>query len=241
MDLTVLIPIHNEETKLSSQLDAFLESFDCKGGFEVILCENGSTDSTLKMAMDAAAKYPEVEVVVSPRTGIGRALKNGFSHAKGDRIFVTGLDFPFGFAALADSLSVFENGKIIINSKFHSNSKIIVPIGRLVISLVYRLMLFILFGTKIRDPQGSFLVGREEANSILKYCSSQSSFFETQFIIYGQLLGSRIEELPVEFVSPVRSSRFNIPREIIKVTLDIIKELPIFYTNKFKFFFGQLV
>lgn len=238
MDLSVVIPVHNEESKLNSQLVSFMENFDYKGDFEIVLCENGSTDSTLELAKKMAQINPNIKVVVSPQVGIGRALSLGFNCARGDRIFVTGLDFPFGFSALTTSLSNFEKGKITINSKFHNDSTTKIPIQRRIISFVYRLLLFLLFGSKTRDPQGSFLVGREEASMILRYCPSPSSFFETQFILYGKLLGYKIEELPVNFVTPIRHSRFNIPKEIVMVTLDVLREVPIYYLNKYRIIRG---
>ena len=42
--------------------------------FEVIVCENGSTDGTLALARDLADKYPEVVVEHLARADYGAAL-----------------------------------------------------------------------------------------------------------------------------------------------------------------------
>ena len=81
MNISIIIPVLNEEKKLSNTL-ADLKSFR-HSGHEVIVVDGGSTDNSLKLAREAAAHEVNYSVIVSEP---GRALQinNGAAIATGD-------------------------------------------------------------------------------------------------------------------------------------------------------------
>ncbi len=70
MKISIIIPVLNEEKKLSKTL-SYLQSFR-HSGHEVIVVDGGSTDNSLKLAREAAAHEVIDSVVVSEP---GRALQ----------------------------------------------------------------------------------------------------------------------------------------------------------------------
>ncbi len=83
--LSIIIPAHNEESRLPRSLEqvfAFLE----KQGYlsEVVVVENGSTDRTLEMAQDYASRHPNLRVLHEPGRGKGLAVRRGMLEARGE-------------------------------------------------------------------------------------------------------------------------------------------------------------
>ncbi|MAE51622.1 MAG: glycosyltransferase [Micavibrio sp.] len=95
MDLSVVIPCYNEEeslTELHRRVLAACKSAPVKT-FEIILVNDGSTDSTLSIMTTLCDKDPHVVIVnLSRNHGHQLALSAGLGEAQGDYIFVLDAD-----------------------------------------------------------------------------------------------------------------------------------------------------
>jgi dolichyl-phosphate beta-glucosyltransferase len=90
--LSIIIPAHNEENRLPDTLEQILSYLDEQNfTSEVIVVENGSTDSTLATAKKFAEKHERVRVIQSER-GKGAAVKQGMLEAKGEYRFMCDAD-----------------------------------------------------------------------------------------------------------------------------------------------------
>ena len=73
--LSVIVPFFNEEKTLSSALDDVLTNLN---PYEIILVNDGSTDSSLKIAKQYEIKYKNIVVLNSHQNqGKGAAIRNG--------------------------------------------------------------------------------------------------------------------------------------------------------------------
>ncbi|HUN69649.1 MAG TPA: glycosyltransferase, partial [Burkholderiales bacterium] len=75
MRLSIVVPAFNEERLLASTLEsikAAAKVFDAAGGWELIVCDNNSTDATAEIARAAGA-----QVVFEPHNQISRARNRG--------------------------------------------------------------------------------------------------------------------------------------------------------------------
>ena len=83
MKISIIIPAYNEEKLIGGTLAKIAtacRTFDEQGcGYEVIVCDNNSTDRTAQLARDAGAS-----VVFEPVNQIGRARNCGAAAATGD-------------------------------------------------------------------------------------------------------------------------------------------------------------
>jgi len=98
--VSVVIPAHNEEAYLTPAVERVVEAMQARDyPFEIIVCENGSTDLTTSAATDLARRHPEtVKVLSLPEPDYGRALCAGFRAASGDLVVnfdVDLVDFDF--------------------------------------------------------------------------------------------------------------------------------------------------
>lgn len=90
MDLSVVIPVYNEEESVKFLFDAVTKAlFDLKRPYEIILVDDGSKDDTYKIAVSLAKSDSRLKVVKLKRNyGQTTALHVGFQNAKG-KVIVT--------------------------------------------------------------------------------------------------------------------------------------------------------
>jgi glycosyltransferase involved in cell wall biosynthesis len=86
VDLSVVVPVHDGAATLGEQLDALLAQ-EWDGTWEVVVVDNRSTDGTVSLVREYAARDPRVRLVDAlDRQGPSYARNIGFEAAKSDRI-----------------------------------------------------------------------------------------------------------------------------------------------------------
>lgn len=94
MDISVVIPLYNEEESLP-ELTAWIERVMSENGFsyEIIFVNDGSTDSSRRVIAELAARNPAIHGVSFARNyGKSPALNTGFQRAKGDVVITMDAD-----------------------------------------------------------------------------------------------------------------------------------------------------
>jgi glycosyltransferase involved in cell wall biosynthesis len=86
--LSVVIPAYNEEENVPTLLDRLSGALAPMGRpFEVVICDDGSTDRTPELLRDGMAKYPWLRVLRMARNGgQSAAFEAGFAAARGQVI-----------------------------------------------------------------------------------------------------------------------------------------------------------
>lgn len=92
--LSIIIPAHNEETRLPAALEKIAvylaeQSFEA----EVLVVENGSSDQTLALAESYSERLPWLRVLKEEQAGKGRAVQRGALEAHGKYRFIADVDF----------------------------------------------------------------------------------------------------------------------------------------------------
>ena len=103
--ISVIIPVHNVERFLEKCVKSVLEN--TYKDIEVILIENGSTDSSKEICFRLEKENPCVKVIVSEIKGVSRARNLGLDAAAGDYItFIDADDYvsPYYFETLLSCL-----------------------------------------------------------------------------------------------------------------------------------------
>ncbi len=94
MDISVVIPLYNEEESLP-ELASWIERVMKENGFtyEILFIDDGSTDSSLKVIKRLAEKNPAIHAVSFSRNyGKSPALNTGFRRAQGDVVITMDAD-----------------------------------------------------------------------------------------------------------------------------------------------------
>jgi dolichyl-phosphate beta-glucosyltransferase len=92
--LSLVIPAHNEESRLPTTLEQVFAFFASQTyDAEVIVVENGSTDRTLEIAQGFANRHAQLKVFHMDERGKGSAVKRGMLAARGEFRFFADADF----------------------------------------------------------------------------------------------------------------------------------------------------
>lgn len=83
-DISVIVPIYNVEEYLAECLDSILNQ--TKKDFEVIMVDDGSTDSSGEIAKAYAEKHPNFRYLYKENNGLGCARNYGVEHSDGKYI-----------------------------------------------------------------------------------------------------------------------------------------------------------
>ena len=94
MDISVVIPLFNEEESLPELTDRVVEQINLiKKEFEIIFIDDGSTDKSFEVLLKIKKKYPPLKILQFNRNfGKSAALFEGFKTATGDIVITMDAD-----------------------------------------------------------------------------------------------------------------------------------------------------
>jgi glycosyltransferase involved in cell wall biosynthesis len=219
--LSVVMPAHNERDYLRLAVDEVVRGLHTRGeAFELIVCENGSTDGTTKVAEELARAYDEVSTISLPRADYGRALRAGFLAATGDLVANFDVDYvDLGFLDEAMRLAKEDEGPVVVvASKRVRGAHDTRRLGRRLITAGFSLILRVGFRIGVSDTHGMKVLVREPLVGLVEASRFGADLFDTELILRAERAGLAIAELPVTVrdTRPPRSSILTrIPRSLL--------------------------
>lgn len=195
LDISIIMPCLNEEAAVGISVDEamkFLENNSLHG--EVIVVDNGSTDSSLEVAKAHGAR-----VISEPRRGYGRALRTGFEAAQGRVLIMGDCDTTYDFLNLEEMYQLLakKHCDMVMGNRFLGG------IGKGAMPLSHKLgvrLLSYLGRKKYKVGVYDFHCGirgfRKEAYEKLDL-KTEGMEFATELIAQGAKKGLVIKEIPV--------------------------------------------
>ena len=122
--LSVVVPCFNEGPSLGRCVERVLEIEDERLTLEIIIVDDGSTDSSLQVAKELSSRHLGVQVVSHEKNkGKGAALRTGFQLATGDFVAVQDADLEYDPADLKRLLVPLKKGQadVVLGSRFLSH------------------------------------------------------------------------------------------------------------------------
>ena len=109
MDISVVIPVYNEEGSLEPLVEELRAALDPTGrSYEIVIIDDGSTDGTYPLILRLHRKGPGLKAIRLKRNfGQTAAVAAGFAHAEGDIIVAMdgdGQNDPKDIPAMLDQL-----------------------------------------------------------------------------------------------------------------------------------------
>ena len=220
--LGVFFPAYNDGGTIASMVVAAMTTArELTPDYEVIVVDDGSTDSTHDVLEELARLYPELRVVHHMQNkGYGAALRTGFALATKDLIFYTDGDAQYDpremtllWQHLAPDVD-FVNGYKISRSD---------PLHRIIIGRVYHHFVKTLFGLRLRDVDCDFRLMRRRIFERITLEKS-SGVICLELMKKVQDAGFRVVEVPVHHYHRAygRSQFFHV-RRIVRTTSDVFK------------------
>ncbi|MBC5793096.1 MAG: DUF853 family protein [Nanohaloarchaea archaeon] len=209
MKISVVIPAYNEEEKLE---DCCEEVIQRKTVGEVLIVEDGCTDSTPKIASRIASENDKVRHIhKEEKLGKGRAIEIGFENTSSDIVCFMDADLSTDLSALERLLEEFEDGAdLVIGSRYMKESRCERKAVRSGLSRIYNILASKMLGNSIKDRQCGFKALRkssfEELNDSIQ---SNGWFWDTELIYRANQSGMIVREISVDW-RPSGESEVNI-------------------------------
>lgn len=240
MDISIIIPVYNEEKNISKTLKNIINDFKTHYNYEVIVVCDGCKDKTEKIAKEISKKNERIKVFgYEKNKGKGYALTYGVNKSLGKIIsfFDAGGDFHVNHIDRFVKLMEAFDADIVIGSKRHPASKVNYPTKRRFYSIVYQAMIKILFDLNVRDTQTGIKVFKKEIlEVILPRAVVKKYAFDLELLVIAKKYGyKKIFEAPVNLNYNFSTSgiSFSSIRQMITDTLGIFYRLNFLkYYNK---------
>jgi dolichol-phosphate mannosyltransferase len=141
ISLSVLVPVHNEESVIPESLRRVCTVLDgIPGGpHEIVFVDDGSSDRTLEILEEAAALDPRIKVIALSRNfGHQAALTAAMDYAAGDAVIVIDGDLQDPPEIIPDLVKLYRSGYDVVYAQRKERKE--VWWLRLCFFLFYRLM-----------------------------------------------------------------------------------------------------
>ena len=124
MDLSVIVPIYNEEANIAElhrRLTGVVEGMKLAGGYELIFINDGSRDQSLPMLRALAAHHPQVRYLDFSRNfGHQIAVTAGLDQARGEAVVIIDADLQDPPELIVDLYARFRQGYDVVYAKRRS-------------------------------------------------------------------------------------------------------------------------
>ncbi|MFA7301141.1 MAG: glycosyltransferase [Candidatus Shapirobacteria bacterium] len=207
--LSVIIPCYNEEDNLLrgvlTEVDNFLSQQ--KFSWEVIICNDKSTDNSLSLIKKFVQNKPNFKVLDLPKGGKAGAIWGGIQHAKYDIVLFTDMDQSTPLKELSKLLPYFDqNYDVVIGSRgrLRQGNSILRKLG----ANIFRELRNFLLRTNIFDTQCGFKAMKTKLAleifpklAVIKKIQSQTVWrvtaYDVEMLTIAQKWGKKIKEVQV--------------------------------------------
>lgn len=110
--ISVCMATYNGEAFIRKQLDSILTQL--QQGDELIISDDGSTDSTREIVREYSSSYPCIRLVDGPRRGVVQNFENAIRHAAGDIIFLSDQDDVWVEGKVEHVMKCFEDDNCFV-------------------------------------------------------------------------------------------------------------------------------
>lgn len=203
--LSIVVPAYNEEMRLQESL---LQIADYVGrqpyASEVIVSDDGSTDSTRQLAETFAADRPWLRVIGErSNRGKGAAVRSGVLQTKGEFVLMCDADLATPIEELDSFWAHIEAGAdIVIASRPLKGSHLVrrQPLHREMAGRMFNVAVQLLAVRGIHDTQCGFKLFRGETAQRLFSMSVRDGWdFDIEILYLARRLGYKIAEVPVHW------------------------------------------
>jgi glycosyltransferase involved in cell wall biosynthesis len=220
--LSVFFPAYNDSGTIASLVIRALQTAArLTPNNEVIVVNDGSTDSTGQILHALTLVYPSLRVIThSVNQGYGGALRSGFAAASKDIIFYTDGDAQYDPGEMELLWQQMRPEVDLVNGYKISRSD---PWHRIMIGRIYHHIVKTLFGLTVRDVDCDFRMMRRTIFDRVRL-EKNSGVICLEMMKKTQDAGFHIVEVPVHHYHRAygRSQFFNFPR-IYRTGLDVMK------------------
>ena len=226
--LSIIVPAYNEVQRLPATLERMREYLDGRDEpYEVLVVDDGSTDSTLALARKIAQRWPQLQVLALPANeGKGAAVRLGMLSARGEHRVFSDADLSTPIEEIERLRERLRgNCTVAIASRALPESTIAVhqPGRREVMGRTYNRLLRLAALRGLHDTQCGFKAfTAESAVACFEPLRTLRFGFDAEVLLRARRKGWDVAEVPVRWEHK-EDSRVSAMRDSVGVLYDLIR------------------
>ena len=230
-DVSVVIPVYNEEGILREAVTELLEGLETvrtvlrhpEMTFEVIIAENGSRDRTAELAQHLANELPGVRTFSLGEPNYGKALRRGILEAKGTFVICEEIDLcDRDFHRRSLAMLLHADADMVVGSKAMKGSSDERPAFRRLATKVINSMLRVAVDFRGTDTHGLKAFRRERLIPIVEACVIDRDLFSSELVIRAGRANLHVLEIPIR-LSEKRPPAINLTKRVPNVLRGLVK------------------
>ncbi len=208
---SIVIPAYNEQARIDATMREVVGCIRSRQwNAEVIVVNDGSTDSTAAQVLRFAQSNPEVRLLDNPGNhGKGYSVRHGLLKAQGEIVMFTDADLSAPIAEAELLFAAIRNGADIAIGSRWLNRDLQVhrqPLYRQFFGRCFNLVTRTVMGLSFRDTQCGFKAfTRAAAQTVFQLQTIEGWGFDPEILFIANQRGLRVEEVPVSWHHDERS------------------------------------
>jgi len=208
-----VIPAYNEAARLAPTLGVIADlSASHLGECQIIVVDDGSTDSTAEIARAFTAPHCVVSVLSLPHRGKGSAIRHGVSVATGEVVILCDADLQDSVREVLRLIVALKKGAdIAIGSRWlatpvsHGGQ----PLHRRIASRIFNFVASHVLALPFRDTQcGLKMLTLDAANRVFPLLSLDGWGYDSELIHVALTRRLQVAEIDLRLVHDYRNSHF---------------------------------
>lgn len=164
MDLTILIPVKNEEDNIPLIINK-IESKKINLKYEILFINDNSNDNTVKIIEKYLKTRNNINLINNRKQGLGESIRNGIKYGKGKYLSIIMCDGSDDLEDLRKYIDLIksENLDAVFGSRFLRESHIVgYPKIKLFLNRIFNYFISILYLNRYNDYTNAFKIYKKE-------------------------------------------------------------------------------
>lgn len=220
MDLSVIVPVLNEERSIVSVLNSIKQTMgSCEHSYEIIVVDDGSTDKTYELAVSQGVKV----IRHTNNRGYGASLKTGIKESNYDWILITDGDGTYPVEEIPSFLKFIPEYDMVIGAR--TGGKVHIPFMRRPAKWLLTHLASFLAGTRIPDLNSGLRVFKKNLCLEFSHLYPQGFSFTSTLTMAFLTHDYKVKYIPINYYkregeSSIRAYDFvNFNKLLVRLTL----------------------
>lgn len=203
--IEIVVPTFNEGDEVRQSVERLIQTLEksCMSDYMITVIVDGPDKNTI----DAANSLVRNNVrsrVLPMNMGKGFALLSGFRESDAELVAFIDGDLDINPEVVVDAYRVLTDHQsasigCVYASKFHPSSRVQYPRSRKIFSVVFRLLILLLFRLRVQDTQCGMKMFRRRALDEYFVNAKQNGFlFDVEAMYFVKRAGWKFHPVPVE-------------------------------------------
>jgi dolichol-phosphate mannosyltransferase len=174
--ISIVVPAFNEAENLPVLVEAVAKSVAWAPGYEIVICDDGSTDGTRQVLRQLSTQNPNLRYVSLSRSfGHQAALRAGIDHAAGDCVISMDADLQHPPELIQQMVGSWRSGAQIVSCIREDDQSL--PFFKRITSILFYRFLSFLGDIDIRPGSSDFRLLDRKVADVLRSLPEADLFF----------------------------------------------------------------